>query len=240
MSELMKFKDVSKTFEQKKILKNVSFEIPRGKIIAFLGQNGAGKTTTLKIASGLLSFDHGEVLIENHPIEDSKKEVMFIPDYPFLYEELTGVEYIQFILDLFDLKTSKEEINHLIEKYDLQKEIEKKISNLSLGNKKKVTLLTSLLNQPKLLLLDEFVSGIDPINMKKIKSILLEYVQQGNSILMSTHQLEVAQSFCDSIILINDGEIIEKDIDVSSILKNGNNLEDYFMMTLALGNNNNE
>ena len=240
MSELMKFKDVSKTFEQKKILKNVSFEIPRGKIIAFLGQNGAGKTTTLKVASGLLSFDHGEVLIDNHPIEDSKKGVMFIPDYPFLYEELTGVEYIQFILDLFDLKTSKEEIHHLIERYDLQKEIGKKISNLSLGNKKKVTLLTSLLNQPKLLLLDEFVSGIDPINMKKIKSILLEYVQQGNSILMSTHQLEVAQSFCDSIILINDGEIIEKDIDVSSILKNGNNLEDYFMMTLALGNTTNE
>lgn len=237
MSELMKFRNVSKTFEQKNILKDVSFEIPRGTIIAFLGQNGAGKTTTLKIASGLLSFDHGEVLIEDHPIEDSKKEVMFIPDYPFLYEELTGVEYIQFILDLFDLKITKGEIHNLIDRYDLQKEIEKKISNLSLGNKKKVTLLTSLLNQPKLLLLDEFVSGIDPINMKKIKSILLEYVQQGNSILMSTHQLEVAQSFCDSIILINDGKIIEKDIEVSSILKNGNNLEDYFMMTLALGRN---
>ncbi|MCQ6277574.1 ABC transporter ATP-binding protein [Bacillus sp. V3B] len=235
MKPILKFIEVTKTVEQKKILNNISFEIPKGKIIAFLGQNGAGKTTTLKIASGLLTFDNGKVLLNDTPISMSKKDVIFIPDFPFLYEELTGYEYIQFVLDLFNLKLPKDEMTNLIIKYDLEKEIGKKINNLSLGNKKKLSLLTSLLNNPKLLLLDEFISGIDPINMKKIKLILKEFVDKGNSILLSTHQLEVAQGFCDSIIVINEGEILRKDIDVSSILEKNNNLEDYFMITLALG-----
>ncbi|WP_191559525.1 ATP-binding cassette domain-containing protein [Metabacillus idriensis] len=235
MGPILKFEGISKSFEQKKILNDISFEIPKGKIVAFLGQNGAGKTTTLKIASGLISADEGEVLLENTSISASKKEVTFIPDYPFLYEELTGEEYIKFALDIFNLKYSKEKITHLINKYDLTSEVDKKISNLSLGNKKKLSLLTSLLNNPKLLLLDEFISGIDPINMKKIKTILKDYVSKGNSILLSTHQLEVAQGFCNSIILINNGEIIRKDINVSSILEKNTNLEDYFMFTLAGG-----
>ncbi|MRX73425.1 ATP-binding cassette domain-containing protein [Bacillus lacus] len=234
MSSLMKFEEVCKNFEQKRILNKISFEIPKGKIVAFLGQNGAGKTTTLKIASGLITADSGRITIDNVPLVSSKENVTFIPDYPFLYEELTGLEYITFTLDIFNLTYSKEQIVELIEKYDLKSEIGKKISSLSLGNKKKLSLLTTLLNSPKLLLLDEFISGIDPINMIKVKTILKEYVRQGNSILLSTHQLEVAQAFCDSIILINNGEIMRKDIEVSSILE-ASNLEEYFILTLTGG-----
>nr|WP_154308895.1 ABC transporter ATP-binding protein [Metabacillus lacus] len=230
----MKFEEVCKNFEQKRILNKISFEIPKGKIVAFLGQNGAGKTTTLKIASGLITADSGRITIDNVPLVSSKENVTFIPDYPFLYEELTGLEYITFTLDIFNLTYSKEQIVELIEKYDLKSEIGKKISSLSLGNKKKLSLLTTLLNSPKLLLLDEFISGIDPINMIKVKTILKEYVRQGNSILLSTHQLEVAQAFCDSIILINNGEIMRKDIEVSSILE-ASNLEEYFILTLTGG-----
>ncbi|MEM5017001.1 ABC transporter ATP-binding protein [Metabacillus indicus] len=234
MSSLMKVEEVCKNFEQKNILNKISFELPKGKIVAFLGQNGAGKTTALKIAAGLTAADSGRITIENAPISISKKDVAFIPDYPIMYEELTGIEYIKFILQIFELRYSSEKIEELVAQFDLKSEVDKKISSLSLGNKKKLSLLSALLNCPKLLLLDEFISGIDPINMLKIKKILREYVEKGNSILLSTHQLEVAQAFCDSIILINNGEILRRNTEVSSILQTSN-LEDYFIHTLSGG-----
>lgn len=136
MSISLSFQNVSKIFESKKILNNISFDIEKGKITAFLGQNGAGKTTTLKIAMGLLIPDKGQVFIDNKSIEKVKKEVTFIPDYPYLYEELTGREYLKFIIELTNLDISEGEVNEHISYYELGKEIDKIIKNLSLGNKK--------------------------------------------------------------------------------------------------------
>jgi ABC-2 type transport system ATP-binding protein len=237
MEPLLSFNQVSKTIGNKKILKDMSFNIPTGKIIAFLGQNGAGKTTSLKIASGLMDIDSGEVQFLGKPIDKSKKDVMFIPDYPFLYDELTGEEYIRFTAELFKIRVNKAIIGEKVKYFDLQNEVGKKIKNLSLGNKKKLTLLTTLLNNPKLLLLDEFISGIDPINMKKTKTILRNYVNEGNSILLSTHQLEVAQNFCESLIFINNGEVLQSNIDVAAVTNKDNSLEDYFIRTLSEGVN---
>lgn len=234
MSISLSFQNVSKIFESKKILNNISFDIEKGKITAFLGQNGAGKTTTLKIAMGLLIPDKGQVLIDNKSIEKVKKEVTFIPDYPYLYEELTGREYLKFIIELTNLDISEGEVNEHISYYELGKEIDKIIKNLSLGNKKKLALLGSLLNKPSVLLLDEFISGIDPVNMKKIKSILKDYTLEGNSVLLSTHQLEVAQTFCDALILINEGNIIKQERDISNIFKESENLEEYFISILNM------
>ncbi|MED4117247.1 ABC transporter ATP-binding protein [Priestia megaterium] len=234
MSISLSFQNVSKIFESKKILNNISFDIEKGKITAFLGQNGAGKTTTLKIAMGLLIPDKGQVFIDNKSIEKVKKEVTFIPDYPYLYEELTGREYLKFIIELTNLDISEGEVNEHISYYELGKEIDKIIKNLSLGNKKKLALLGSLLNKPSVLLLDEFISGIDPVNMKKIKSILKDYTLEGNSVLLSTHQLEVAQTFCDALILINEGNIIKQERDISNIFKESENLEEYFISILNM------
>ncbi|MDF9759181.1 ABC-2 type transport system ATP-binding protein [Peribacillus simplex] len=234
MCDSLKLQNVSKFFESKKILNNISFNIEKGKITAFLGQNGSGKTTTLKIAMGLLVPDEGEVFINNKSIENMKKEVTFIPDYPYLYEELTGREYLKFIIELTNLVISEEEVNERITYYELNKEIDKIIKNLSLGNKKKLALLGSLLNKPSVLLLDEFISGIDPVNMKKIKSILKDYTLEGNSVLLSTHQLEVAQTFCDALVLINEGKIIKQEREIASIFKESENLEEYFISILNM------
>ncbi|MFJ7930090.1 ABC transporter ATP-binding protein [Peribacillus sp. NPDC096448] len=234
MCDSLIFQNVSKFFESKIILNNISFNIEKGKITAFLGQNGAGKTTTLKIAMGLLIPDEGEVFINNKSIENMKKEVTFIPDYPYLYEELTGREYLKFIIELTNLDISDEVVNGRITYYELDKEVDKIIKNLSLGNKKKLALLGSLLNKPSVLLLDEFISGIDPVNMKKIKSILKDYTLEGNSVLLSTHQLEVAQTFCDALVLINEGKIIKQERDISSIFKESENLEEYFISILNM------
>ncbi|MFE3976346.1 MULTISPECIES: ABC transporter ATP-binding protein [unclassified Peribacillus] len=234
MCDSLTLQNVSKFFESKKILNNISFNIEKGKITAFLGQNGSGKTTTLKIAMGLLVPDEGEVFINNKSIENMKKEVTFIPDYPYLYEELTGREYLKFIIELTNLVISEEEVNERITYFELNKEIDKIIKNLSLGNKKKLALLGSLLNKPSVLLLDEFISGIDPVNMKKIKSILKEYTLEGNSVLLSTHQLEVAQTFCDALVLINEGKIIKQEREIASIFKESENLEEYFISILNM------
>ncbi|KSU88334.1 hypothetical protein AS180_08605 [Priestia veravalensis] len=139
MNYSLSFQNVSKSFETKRILDHISFDIEKGKITAFLGQNGAGKTTTLKIAMGLLTPDEGKVLLHNESIEKMKKEVTFIPDHPYLYDELTGREYIKFIMELTDLNLSKEEVEKQVVYYHLEKEIDKKIKNLSLGNKKKIS-----------------------------------------------------------------------------------------------------
>lgn len=134
MNYSLSFQNVSKSFETKRILDHISFDIEKGKITAFLGQNGAGKTTTLKIAMGLLTPDEGKVLLHNESIEKMKKEVTFIPDHPYLYDELTGREYIKFIMELTDLNLSKEEVEKQVVYYHLEKEIDKKIKNLSLGH----------------------------------------------------------------------------------------------------------
>ncbi|KYG30796.1 ABC transporter ATP-binding protein [Priestia endophytica] len=235
MEKALSFKGISKTFNSKYILKDVSFDIEKGKITAFLGQNGAGKTTTLRIATGLLLPDKGGVLVDQEKIEDAKKHVAFIPDYPYLYEELTGREYLKFIIQLTKLEISQEQVEKEIIYYGLNKEIDKLIKNLSLGNRKKLALLGTLLNRPSVLLLDEFIAGIDPINMKRIKMILKDYVTKwNNAILLSTHQLEVAETFCDALILIDNGVILKRESNLSNVLSGNGNLEEYFINTLHI------
>lgn len=232
MNSILEFQNVKKIIEGKPILKNISFVVPERKIVAFLGPNGAGKTTTLKIAAGLLEHESGQIIINENEksIYKSTNPVMFIPDYPLLYEELTGFEYVEMMIDMFQIK--KKNPYESLYRYDMDDELHKKVKDLSLGNKKKIALFTTLLSNPSLLLLDEFISGIDPINMKIIKAILLDYVNNGNAILLSTHQLEVAQHFCDTLILINNGEILEDNLSITSVTENHSTLEDYFISTL--------
>lgn len=231
---------MKKIIEGKTILKNISFIVPKSKIVAFLGPNGAGKTTTLKLAAGLLKHESGQVLINENvdSLYRTSNPVMFIPDYPLLYEELTGFEYIEMMINMFQIKQKNP--YETLYYYDLDNELHKKMKDLSLGNKKKIALFTSLLSKPSLLLLDEFISGIDPINMKIIKSILRDYVNSGNAILLSTHQLEVAQHFCDTFIMINNGEILEENLSITSVTESHSNLENYFISTLRRMEENNE
>lgn len=234
MENILEVKNVNKIIEGKEILKNLSFSLPKNKIVAFLGPNVAGKTTTLKIGAGLLKQDSGEILIlaNKDSLHKTSHPVMFIPDYPLLYEELTGFEYIEMMISLFEIKLKNPYEDLAL--YDMDNELPKKIKNFSLGNKKKIALFTTLLSKPSLLLLDEFISGIDPLNMKIIKTILRDYANRGNAVLLSTHQLEVAQHFCDTLILIKNGEILEENMSITSVTDKYSTLEDYFLSTLRL------
>ena len=220
--------NVSKKVGKETILNNISFSLPKGSIVGLLGLNGAGKTTTLKAVSKMIPIDAGTIKVEGELLqEDNKNKVMFLPDTPLVYPVLSGKEYLSFMGDLinYDLQDAFP----LIKKLNLEHSIDKRISDYSLGMKKKLTLIPLLIKEPKVLLLDEFISGIDPVSMRDIKQILKKYVSKNNSILFSTHQLDVAQVFCDSILIIHRGEIHTSLMKVDEILKKYGSIEDFFI-----------
>ena len=231
----LEFKNVSKIMGGNKILDNVSFSIPSGKITAFLGPNGAGKTTTMKMAANLFSITSGMIFINGKAITESNTDTFFIPDYPLVYPELTGEEYILFIKDLYNVKLDEKSLEILLEKFNIHSYINKNIAQYSLGMKKKLVLLSIFIIKPPLVLLDEYISGIDPINLKEIKDLLIEYTNEGNTVLLSTHQLEVAQTFCHNVVMINEGKIINSGTKVSSLVAQNESLESYFIMSLREG-----
>lgn len=216
MNERIQLRNMTKTIGDKAIIRDVGFSVSRGEIVAFLGQNGAGKTTTLKVAAGLYKADKGEISIDGTSV--------FISDDPLLYEELTVREYIQMMKELHRVNALPDHTA-----FRLQEELDKKIKELSLGNKKKVALYAALIPKPTVLLLDEFISGIDPLNMRLVKDLLRAYAAEGNAILLSTHQLSVAQEFCDSCVLIQDGRIIGEKVPLKTISETHSSLEDYFI-----------
>lgn len=216
MNERIQLRHITKSIGEKAIIRDVSFSVSRGEIVAFLGQNGAGKTTTLKVAAGLYKADQGEIDIDGTSV--------FIPDDPLLYEELTVREYMLMVMELHRVNVLPDHTD-----FQLEEELDKKIKELSLGNKKKVALYAALIPKPNVLLLDEFISGIDPLNMRLVKDLLKAYAAEGNAILLSTHQLNVAQEFCDSCILIHDGRILEGKLPLKTISETHATLEEYFI-----------
>lgn len=222
----MKVNKVNKTIDDKQILNDISFKLYSGKITALLGPNGSGKTTTLKVISNLISADSGEIIA-------NKDDIMLVFDEPILYEEFTGIEHIKFISDLQCINIQDNDLERYIKNFQLTDFINNLISTYSLGTKKKLQLLCSLLKKPKILLLDEYISGLDPITLYNVKGILKQYAALGNSILLSTHMLDVAEKFCDDIIMIQDGKIIgNKSINIKEIAEKYSSLEEFFIKTI--------
>lgn len=229
---IIEMRQITKYIDDKLILNNVTFEIPAGKIIGFVGPNGAGKTTTLKLISGLTDYNSGEIKFCGQDIKSANKgDIMFIQDNPLIYEELTGKEYLDFILDLFDKKVEKNKVDSFVKEFEFEEAIDKLIRTYSLGMKKKIALLSVLIVNPKILLLDEYFSGIDPINLYLIKENLRKFISSENSIFISTHQLEIAEKFCDIIISIEKGKIIDNYIETKELIEKDQSLENYFINT---------
>jgi len=212
---MLQIKNLSKTYDGEKwVVDDVSLEIRDGEIFGFIGHNGAGKTTTIKCASGLLSFEKGEILIDNISIKENplecKRKIAYIPDNPDLYETLTASQYLNFICDVFGI--SKEERNVFIEKYakifQLETVLGDIISSYSHGMKQKLALIGALIHKPKLLFLDEPFVGLDPKAAFLVKEIMKELCDQGSSVFFSTHVLEVAEKLCDRIAIIKNGKIV--------------------------------
>lgn len=217
----------------KKAVDNLSIEVKSGDIYGFIGHNGAGKTTTIKAAVGILNFKIGDIKIDGVSIKDNpikcKSKIAYIPDNPDLYEHLTGIQYLNFIGDIFYI--NKKDRKELIEKYSDEFEITSSlgdlISSYSHGMKQKLAIISALIHKPKLLILDEPFVGLDPKAAHILKGIMRELCNNGSAIFFSTHVLEVAEKLCNKIAIIKNGKLIASGN--TEEIKGNNSLENVFM-----------
>ena len=211
----------------------LTLQVEAGDIYGFIGHNGAGKTTTLKCISGILPFDEGEILVDGiDVVKDpmaAKRVMRYIPDNPDLYTFLTGTGYLNFLCDIYGIdETTRRE---RVQKYAAMFEIESKLGDLvgsySHGMCQKLALIGALIQQPKLLMLDEPFVGLDPKASHTLKGIMHELVDSGSAIFFSTHVLEVAEKLCNKIAIIKNGRLVKAG--PMDEVRGDNSLEDLFL-----------
>lgn len=193
---------------------DLSLSVEAGDIYGFIGHNGAGKTTTLKCVSGILPFEQGEITVDglsvkSQPLE-AKRIMRYIPDNPDLYGFLTGIGYLNFLCDIYgvDERTRNERIAKYAAQFEIETKLGDLVSSYSHGMCQKLALIGALVQQPKLLMLDEPFVGLDPKAAFTLKSIMRELVEHGSAIFFSTHVLEVAEKLCNKIAIIKQGRLI--------------------------------
>lgn len=238
---MIKVKNLSKEIEGKTIIDNLTFEINRGDFAICLGPNGAGKTTTIKNIVGISKPTSGDIEINGYNINDSeyKKQIGYVPDTPFLYDKLTGEEYLKLVASLWGIphKKAVEVMNKYLKLFKLYDKKDDYIYKYSFGMKQKLSLCASLINDPQILVLDEPLLNLDPIVSKDIKDFLISYCESGHTVFLSTHILEVAEKLYTRIIILKDGNIVAN-LDRRTIEKkypNKNALEEVFVKNI-LGN----
>ena len=236
---MLKINHVTKLYPgSDKGIRNLTMHVRPGDIHAFIGPNGAGKTTLIKAVCGIHPFDEGEIeiggiSIKDNPIE-AKKLFACIPDNPDIYEYLTGIQFLNFVGDVFEIPSDvrKERIKKYAEAFELTDALNSLISTYSHGMKQKLMIIASLLHAPRLLILDEPFVGLDPKASVTLRTFMKEICASGGAILFSTHVLEVAQKLSNRVSIINNGEIITSG-DMDKIVKEDKTLEDIFMEVAA-------
>lgn len=213
---LLKLQNLSKTYSkgEVKAVDNINLDIKPGEIFGFLGPNGAGKTTTIKMIVGLLKPDDGKVYINGidaweNPIE-AKRQLSYVPDTPEIYDKLKGIEYLNFIADMYEVprEIRQERMEKYLEIFNLKHAIGDIIGSYSHGMKQKLVLISALIHEPSLFILDEPMVGLDPKSSFQLKEIMRERCDEGKTVFFSTHILEVAEKLCDRLAIINKGKII--------------------------------
>ena len=225
----LEIKNISKKYGNQEALSNISFSLNKGDIVGFLGPNGAGKTTLMKIITSTLKQDSGEVTVFgkstiNEEIE-TKSVIGYLAEHNPLYKEMNVIEYLQFIASLYKIKDFNI-IENIISKTGLKNEKTKKIEALSKGYKQRVGIAASLIHNPKLLILDEPTTGLDPNQLVEIRNLITE-IGKDKIVLLSTHILQEIPKICNHIIIINKGKIVEN-IKMKELEKSKINLEDHF------------
>lgn len=231
---MLKIENYTKTYDNGKIaVHNLSLNVEKGDLFAFIGHNGAGKSTTIKSVVGILPFTDGNIYIDGMSIKKDpikcKQIIGYIPDNPDLYESLTGTGYLNFIADLFGVSKEKrkEIIDYYAKKFELMDDLNNYISSYSHGMKQKLALISAFVHEPKLLILDEPFVGLDPKATFIFKNVMKEFCENGGAIFFSTHILEVAQKLCNKIAIIKNGELVVSG-KMEDVTKD-NSLEDVFM-----------
>ncbi len=211
---MLKIEHLTKTYGGKKAVDDLTLHIAPGEIYGFIGHNGAGKTTTIKSCCGLINFDQGQILIDGHSIKDEPllcKQIMaYLPDNPDLYDYMTGIQFLNFVADIF--RVSAKDRTERIHKYatglELMSPLANPVASYSHGMKQKLAIISALIHDPKLILMDEPFVGLDPKSAHTLKGYMREICDAGGAIFFSTHVLEVAEKLCDKVAIIKDGKLI--------------------------------
>lgn len=235
---MIELKNVTKSYnKEKNVIDNINLKIKDGEIFGFIGPNGAGKTTTIKMITGILEIDEGDIFVDGNsivkkPIE-VKKQIGFVPDNPDMFLKLKGIEYLNFIADIYEV--SEDNRMKLIEKYakmfEIQNVLNDKIQSYSHGMRQKIIIIGALLHEPQNLILDEPMTGLDPKSSFGLKNIMREYANNNKTVFFSTHILEVAEKICDRFAIINEGKIlfVGSYDEMKKYSRNNGSLEDIFM-----------
>lgn len=239
---MIEIKNVSKSYIRgQKVIDNINLEIKDGEILGFIGPNGAGKTTIIKMMTGILDIDEGDILIDGKSIKDqpyeAKKEIGLIPDSPDMFLNLKGIQYLNFMADIYRVSEEdrKNKIKELSKIFEMEKALNEKIESYSHGMRQKIVIIGTLLHNPKNWILDEPITGLDPKAIYDLKIMMREYAKKGNVVFFSTHILEVAENLCDRVVIINKGKIIfiGKIEELKQKMKENNSLEELFMEIIS-------
>ena len=231
---ILEIKHYSKSYGGgKKAVDDLSLNVMSGEIYGFIGHNGAGKSTTIRAVVGVLDFSDGEILIDGHSVKDEpiecKRITAYIPDNPDLYENLTGIQYLNFIADVFDISAAERDagIRKYADLFEITEALGDPISSYSHGMKQKVAIISALIHKPRLLVLDEPFVGLDPKASFLLKEVMREMCAQGTAIFFSTHVLDTAEKLCNKIAIIRQGRIIASG--TMEELTGGHSLEEVFL-----------
>lgn len=211
---MLRIRNFTKTYGDKVAVSDLSLHIAPGEIFGFIGHNGAGKTTTLKACCGILQFDAGEITVAGHSMKEDplacKREIAYVPDNPDLYEFLTGIQYLNFVANIYGVskKDRVERIRHYGELLGMTDDLTLPISDCSHGMKQKVALIAALIHKPKLILMDEPFVGLDPVAAHQLKQVMHQHCAEGGAIFFSTHVLEVAEKLCSKVAIIKGGKLV--------------------------------
>lgn len=208
-------KNLTKTYKSRSgsvnVVDNLNLEVEEGEIFGFLGPNGAGKTTTIKILLGVIYPTSGEatVLGEEAGNMEAHKNLSYLPEKPYYYEHMTGMEIMQFYASLFGIK-DRQHCENLLKRVNLSGDMNRQISQYSKGMQQRVGLAQSLLNDPKLLFLDEPTGGLDPIAHIEIRDLILKFREEGRTVFISSHELSDVERICDRVAIINKGNLVHQ------------------------------
>ncbi len=237
---MLVIKDLEKIYKgTTKGISGVSLNVENGDIYAFIGHNGAGKTTLLKAITGIHEFDKGEVLIDGIDVKkdpmEVKRRIAYVPDNPDIYEFMTGIQYLNFIADVYGVSAADREarIKTAAEKFEITDSLGDLISSYSHGMKQKIVLISALVHDPKLLIMDEPFVGLDPKAAFLLKEMMKDLTRKGGAIFFSTHVLDVAEKLCNKVAIIKEGHLVTSGL-MSEVVNDKASLEDIFMETVDM------
>lgn len=230
---MLKIEHLTKIYGEKKAVDDLSLHILPGEIYGFIGHNGAGKTTTIKSCCGILQYDKGEIFIDGTSVKENpiecKSKLAYIPDNPDLYEFMNGIQFLNFVADVFGVgaEERRERIRKYGDEFGLTSDLAQSISSYSHGMKQKLAVISALIHDPKLIIMDEPFVGLDPVAAHNLKEIMRDFCSRGGAIFFSTHVLEVAEKLCDKVAIIKGGKLIVAG--TMDEVKGNTTLEDVFL-----------